>query len=535
MLPFVEKGATVAEDVHLKGEEEAAVALNVEGGSRADEMEESDAGARAGAGGGGWCSSDRLRTDGGDWRVRVEARNLKRVLAESAKDVASDSSGGEPPAKKRARSVSSSPFYDVSSSSSTIADADADAASAKATAIARAKKGSFAMECDVLPTLTALAPDRDYAFAFLSQGAKWPDVWYGRIERIRRKLEPGQRRRGQGKSVRRLSGRSLPVDRSRDDLDDVELLCNWYYPVQTPKVAKNAGVISMYRRQPDVPPDVCCVESVLGPATLVEHGSGDFVSDPSEHLLYIAAAKEMRVDAGDDLRGSSDGGGGEESCHGFEHDDAALQFGDHLDGLFGNFDQFGAANPDATLDELADMAFFGLGRDGTPRSASTCSPQERQREAATSNQDLVTAANDPATAFVAAALAAKGVLARPAIAVDLVHGAGVGAGLAKVVKKAKKKEKTVMGRKAKAVQQKRVYKRSGGRAVQYRISGFTGVTWGKRQRKWRAELYYKGNRYHLGYYDDETAAGHAYDVKCIELGLSRTRNIAAPWFTLAAE
>lgn len=42
-------------------------------------------------------------------------------------------------------------------------------------------------------------------------------------------------------------------------------------------------------------------------------------------------------------------------------------------------------------------------------------------------------------------------------------------------------------------------------------SEYTGVSWVKREQKWRAQIYIKGTRRHLGYFDCEIEASKAYE------------------------
>jgi hypothetical protein len=46
-------------------------------------------------------------------------------------------------------------------------------------------------------------------------------------------------------------------------------------------------------------------------------------------------------------------------------------------------------------------------------------------------------------------------------------------------------------------------------------SRFVGVSWNKREKKWRVGVSVKGKQKHLGYYDDETAAAWAFDAYVI--------------------
>ena len=46
-------------------------------------------------------------------------------------------------------------------------------------------------------------------------------------------------------------------------------------------------------------------------------------------------------------------------------------------------------------------------------------------------------------------------------------------------------------------------------------SRFVGVSWNKREKKWRVGVSVKGKNKHLGLYDDETAAARAFDAYVI--------------------
>jgi hypothetical protein len=58
------------------------------------------------------------------------------------------------------------------------------------------------------------------------------------------------------------------------------------------------------------------------------------------------------------------------------------------------------------------------------------------------------------------------------------------------------------------------------------------VTWGKRQKKWRAEIYIAGKRHHLGYHHGEDDAARAYNAKYVEHGLENRRYDVRPYFAL---
>lgn len=48
-------------------------------------------------------------------------------------------------------------------------------------------------------------------------------------------------------------------------------------------------------------------------------------------------------------------------------------------------------------------------------------------------------------------------------------------------------------------------------------SGFRGVSWNKRTKKWKASIERVGKQYHIGLYDDLQEAAKAYDAKALEL------------------
>lgn len=48
-------------------------------------------------------------------------------------------------------------------------------------------------------------------------------------------------------------------------------------------------------------------------------------------------------------------------------------------------------------------------------------------------------------------------------------------------------------------------------------SGYKGVSWQKRDRRWRAKIVFHGQRIHIGYFTDVIEAARAYDAKAIEL------------------
>lgn len=48
-------------------------------------------------------------------------------------------------------------------------------------------------------------------------------------------------------------------------------------------------------------------------------------------------------------------------------------------------------------------------------------------------------------------------------------------------------------------------------------SGFKGVTWAKKQKKWRAQIRFDQINRHIGYFDSKSEAAKAYDAKAREL------------------
>lgn len=48
-------------------------------------------------------------------------------------------------------------------------------------------------------------------------------------------------------------------------------------------------------------------------------------------------------------------------------------------------------------------------------------------------------------------------------------------------------------------------------------SKYKGVDWNKRQKKWRARIYYRGKCHYLGYFNNEIDAALTYDKKAKEL------------------
>jgi hypothetical protein len=60
-------------------------------------------------------------------------------------------------------------------------------------------------------------------------------------------------------------------------------------------------------------------------------------------------------------------------------------------------------------------------------------------------------------------------------------------------------------------------------------SQYKGVSWAKRPGKWHAEIYCRGRKIFIGYFDDEKAAARAYDAKAAELyGDYAALNFPAP-------
>ncbi|MHC4642734.1 MAG: HNH endonuclease, partial [Planctomycetota bacterium] len=48
-------------------------------------------------------------------------------------------------------------------------------------------------------------------------------------------------------------------------------------------------------------------------------------------------------------------------------------------------------------------------------------------------------------------------------------------------------------------------------------SQYKGVSWAKRVGKWHTEIYCRGTRIFIGYFDNQISAGRAYDAKAAEL------------------
>jgi hypothetical protein len=55
------------------------------------------------------------------------------------------------------------------------------------------------------------------------------------------------------------------------------------------------------------------------------------------------------------------------------------------------------------------------------------------------------------------------------------------------------------------------------RGHKHNTSGLIGVSWFKRDKKWKAYIYKDNNYIHLGVFDDKIEAGKAVDKKAIEL------------------
>jgi len=65
-----------------------------------------------------------------------------------------------------------------------------------------------------------------------------------------------------------------------------------------------------------------------------------------------------------------------------------------------------------------------------------------------------------------------------------------------------------------ATDQENAYNR---RKIENTSSQYKGVYWDNIKMKWRSRIKIKGKSKHLGYYDDEDEAGHAYNAKALEL------------------
>ena len=61
-------------------------------------------------------------------------------------------------------------------------------------------------------------------------------------------------------------------------------------------------------------------------------------------------------------------------------------------------------------------------------------------------------------------------------------------------------------------------------------SQYKGVSWSKRVGKWHTEIYCRGTKIFIGYFDDEKAAARAYDARAAELyGDYASLNFPAAW------
>jgi hypothetical protein len=60
-----------------------------------------------------------------------------------------------------------------------------------------------------------------------------------------------------------------------------------------------------------------------------------------------------------------------------------------------------------------------------------------------------------------------------------------------------------------------------------KTSRYKGVSWNKQRQKWSGRITKDGNRYHLGYFDNEEDAAQSYDEKALELyGATASLNFA---------
>ena len=63
--------------------------------------------------------------------------------------------------------------------------------------------------------------------------------------------------------------------------------------------------------------------------------------------------------------------------------------------------------------------------------------------------------------------------------------------------------------------------RSYGPAHKDSTSDFRGVHWFKRDRRWQAQIFCKGKKYHLGYFDCQKEAALMWNYSALELGFNK--------------